>query len=55
MKEKEKKIYTYEVIKPIKDYGFNCEIGDLMTSNEILMLAPYYKKFVKLLNSPVVK
>lgn len=50
----EKEIYTYEVIKPIKDYGFNLNKGDLMTSKELLTLPPFYRKSVKMLNNPIV-
>jgi len=47
--------YTYEVVKPIKDYGFNLEIGDYMTSRDLLSLPPFYRQHVKLLPSPVKK
>jgi hypothetical protein len=52
---KTKEIYQYEVIHPIKDYGFNKNVGDLMTRNELLSLPPMYKKYVKDLPSPIVK
>ena len=51
----EKLLFTYEVITPITDYGFNKKAGDLMTTKELQSIPPYYKKCVKLLNSPVVK
>lgn len=50
-----KEYYTYEVISPIKDYGYNLKVGDLMTSREVTFLPPYYHKKVKLLNQPVLK
>lgn len=49
----EQKFYTYKVINPIKDYGFNKEIGDFMTTKELLSLPPFYMSCVKLLNSPI--
>lgn len=45
--------YTYICISPIKDYGFNKKDGDLMTSKELLMLPPFYRRYVKLLNTPI--
>lgn len=50
-----KKIYVYEVIIPITVYGYNKQIGDLMTDREILSIPPFYRRCVKLLNSPIVK
>ncbi len=55
MKANTKVYYYYEVTSPITDYGFNRKIGDMMTSEEMLMLPPFYRKKVKLLNSPVIK
>lgn len=53
--KKQSKTYHYEVIAPINDYGLNKDIGDLMTNNEILSIPPFYRKKVKLLNSPITK
>jgi len=52
---KSNEAYTYEVIRPINDYGFKLKIGDYMTSKELLSLQPFYRKYVKLLNSPILK
>ncbi len=48
------KFYHYEVTQPITDYGFNKKVGDMMTTEEILSLPPFYKKYVTLLSSPVM-
>lgn len=50
-----KEYYTYEVLKPIKDYGFKLKKGDFMTSREVNFLPPMYKKYLKLLNTPILK
>lgn len=52
---KDKEYYTYEVIEPIKDYGFRLVKGDLLTSKDLLSLPPFYRKSVKLLSSPILK
>lgn len=49
-------IYTYIVIKPIRDYGFNLEIGDLITTKDLQSIPPMYRKYnCELLDTPVVK
>ena len=51
-----KQWYYYEVTKPIKDYGRNYEIGDLVGYFDPIRLPAYYKNnCMKLLNSPVYK
>lgn len=48
-----KDYYTYEVIEPITDYGYNLKIGDYMTSRQVDFLPPYYRRCVRLLNQPI--
>jgi hypothetical protein len=55
MKTIKKEYYCYEVIYPIKDYGYNKKVGDLMTLREIQELPSYYKKCVRDLPSPILK
>ena len=47
------KLLVYEVIIPIKDYGFNLKVGDKISSKELFSIPPYYRKCVKLMKEPI--
>jgi hypothetical protein len=50
------KWYYYEVVSPIKDYGYNLEIGDLVDWITMVKLPAYYRfNCVKNLNQPIWK
>jgi hypothetical protein len=48
--------YYYEVIKEIKDYGYNLKVGDLVGYHTAIQLPAYYRfKCMKNLNQPIWK